>query len=90
MAWGSKLNTSKLAMMLPCPKNNHIQKKKKKSYEEVFTNKAKNTTISFYSNRHQKKPRRKALHDKKKDQTPLLASHATAHPSPFSVTKQMT
>lgn len=63
-------------------------KKKKKSYKEVF--KATNTTISSYGNRHQKSPKRKALHDNKKDQMPLLASHATALVSPFGVTEQQT
>lgn len=48
--------------MLSCSKINHI---KKNGYKEVFKNKAKNTTTSFYGNIHQKSPWKKALHDEK-------------------------
>lgn len=39
--------------------------------------------ISFYGSRHQKSPKRKALHDKKEAQAALLALHAAA-PSSLS------
>lgn len=87
MAWGTKLKhlqTSHDAALLQ--NQPHYKKIATKRPLKI---KPRTQQSPYMATSTKKHPERKALHDNK-DQTPLLASHATAHPSPFSATEQMT